>query len=115
MITIILCNNGGSAHTAPYDGRGWRQWNFALEIAVVACRCNILDGDVVLQNGGDIYLGRQNICVILFGCVVEGNGDGVIVMAAVRGLDVGLLATLVVAVALLGTAELVLVGVGVAR
>ena len=86
-----------------------------MEIVVVACRCNILDGDVVLQNGGDIYLGRHNICVILFGCVVEGNGDGVIVMAAVRGLDVSLFATLVVAVALLGTAELVLVWVGVAR
>jgi hypothetical protein len=44
---------------------------------------------------------RLNINLFLLGCVVENNGVGVVVMTAVRGLEVHLLATLVVAVAVL--------------
>ena len=47
-----------------------------------------------MGNWLDVYL-------ILLCCVVENNGVGVVVMTAVRGLEVHLLATLVVALAVL--------------
>jgi hypothetical protein len=44
---------------------------------------------------------RLNVVRVLFRCVVENNGVGVVVMTAVRGLEVHLLATLVMALAAL--------------
>ena len=47
---------------------------------------------------------RLNINLFLLGCVVEDNGVGVVVMTAVRGLEVHLLVTLVMALAVLTAA-----------
>jgi hypothetical protein len=47
---------------------------------------------------------RLDINLLLLGCVVENNGVGVVVMTAVRGLEVHLLATLVMALAVLTAA-----------
>ena len=44
---------------------------------------------------------RLDINLLLLGCIVENNGVGVVVMTAVRCFEVHLLATLVVAVAVL--------------
>ena len=53
---------------------------------------------------------RLDINLLLLGCVVENNGVGVVVMTAVRGLEVHLLATLMVALAVL-TATVNMLGV----
>ena len=58
---------------------------------------------------------RLDINLLLFGCIVENNGVGVVVMTAVRGLEVHLLATLVVALAVLTAAVDMLGVVCVAR
>ena len=58
---------------------------------------------------------RLNINLFLLGCVVENNGVGVVVMTAVRGLEVHLLATLVVTLAVLTAAVNMLGVVCVAR
>ena len=47
---------------------------------------------------------RLDINLLLLGCIVENNGVGVVVMTAVRGLEVHLLATLVMALAVLTAA-----------
>ena len=53
---------------------------------------------------------RLDINLLLLGCVVENNGIGVVVMTAVRGLEVHLLATLMVTLAVL-TATVNMLGV----
>jgi hypothetical protein len=73
-------------------------------------RYHILDSDIVFQLSRDVDLGRLNLICILFGCVVESYLVGVVVMTAVRGLEVHLLATLVVTLAVL-TATVNMLGV----
>ena len=58
---------------------------------------------------------RLNINLFLLRCIVENNGVGVVVMTAVRGLEVYLLATFVVALAVLTAAVDMLLLVGVTR
>ena len=58
---------------------------------------------------------RLNINLFLLGCIVENNGVGVVVMTAVRGLEVHLLATLMVTLAVLTAAVDILGVVCVAR
>ena len=89
--------------------------NLTLIVLICAHRDYILDGDIVVEFIRDIYLGRLNLIVILFDCVVKSNFVGVVVMTTVWRLEVHLLATLVVAVAVLSAAMDMLCVVCVAR
>ena len=80
-----------------------------------ALRYYILDSDVIFNLSRDVDLGRLNLICVLFGCVVEGYLIGVVVVAAVWRLEMHLLTTIVVALAVLTAAVDMLSVVCVAR
>ena len=80
-----------------------------------ALRYHILDSDIIFQLSRDVDLGRLNLICALFGCIVESNGVGVVVMTAVRDLEMHLLTTIVVTLAVLTATVNMLSVVCVAR
>ena len=80
-----------------------------------ALRYYILDSDIVFQLSRDVDLGRLNLICILFGCIVESYLIGVVVVTAVWRLEMHLLTTVVVALAVLTATVNMLSVVCVAR
>ena len=80
-----------------------------------ALRYHILDSDIIFNLSRDVNLGRLNLICVLFGCIVESYLIGVVVVAAVRGLEMHLLTTIVVTLAVLTATVNMLSVVCVAR
>lgn len=80
-----------------------------------ALRYHILDSDIIFNLSRDVNLGRLNLICILFGCIVESYLIGVVVMTAVWRLEMHLLTTIVVTLAVLTATVNMLSVVCVAR